>query len=147
MLRATSEAVNYSLLRKSRPFALFVLGNFLLSFVLFFPTIILADRVQALRMGSPIQISFVYASFGLSNMLGRIIFGWISSAKILRSLTIFMINTVLFGLFIHSTLITTTMLEMYVGYFAIGVSFGKSPNRGAKRDEGLLSVSSSIPFN
>lgn len=126
IMNIVQETINFEMLKLSKPFLWFAVSNFLLSFSLFMPLIIMGDRVQGMQIGDQQQTAMVYVNFGIGSICGKIMSNGVSNARLLRSLTIYVINTVCFGLFILATLAASSMTHMYIAYFGIGIFYGKS---------------------
>ncbi|UXI22630.1 DNA-directed RNA polymerases I II and III subunit RPABC2-like [Sarcoptes scabiei] len=122
---ALREAVDFRLLRNDRHFLLLAISQAILSLVLFYPIIIISDRIK--RSSSLYQnekSTSIYVCFGIANGIGRILFGWISTSFEVNNLWLYISISFGLGFSIIITNLSTGMLSMQSFYCLIGIFYG-----------------------
>ena len=124
-MRSLEETVNFTVLTNNRQFLLYTISNFLLCLVYFTPIVVTSDRISRSNMGTQADSTTIYICFGLSNGIGRILFGWIATFNFIKTLWLYTICTVLLGFCVILTVTTSSMLMMKIIYVGIGLFYGK----------------------
>lgn len=102
-------------------FMIFAISNLLTSIGYCVPYIFLPDRAQSMGIANRKQASFLVSIIGITNTIGRIIFGWIADFKFVNRLMLY--NTVLVLCGIASLLsglcITLPAMSFYAACFGL----------------------------
>lgn len=106
-------------------FVLFAVSNLLTSIGYVVPYVFLPIRATTMEIADPRQASFLLSIIGITNTIGRIVFGYIADFKFVNRLMLYNTVLVLCGLasFVSSLCVTYPLMAAYAGVFGfmIGV--------------------------
>lgn len=107
-------------------FVLFAVSNLLTSIGYCVPYVFLPDRAVTMQIADKRQASFLISIIGITNTVGRIVFGYIADFKFVNRLMMYNTVLVLCGLasFASSLCVTYPLMAAYSGVF--GFMIGRS---------------------